>query len=522
MGVQEKNYYLHPFINYLKSRLESLLSLVQLEEEGQVIEPDSFVLKNLSAWSFEKYTNIFDSLGSPSGHCNLRCKFCYEVGNPLAFEKTCLTIQEASTRISYYRRDVQKGLPLFKTRLYMEPFTNRDLFPILRMVRAADREVEIQLTTNGSYLSLDVLEQLAELVPINICVSLNSSNPEMRRNIMGDSNSKASIKMIEKFKSYNLPFVGTIVAWPDIESSELIDTIRYLDQNLARAIRITLPGYSKYFSTAIPFNTKEVWDKVLSDVLPLRNEIQTPILVLPSLYHSKALLPEVAGVIKESPATQAGIQFGDLIKSINGENVYTRSGAKKILGRCHNNPGLHITIERNGKLFELELMEKGAKEGYYPYRPAGYPASMANPFGIVLIDDYDPAWLWKVLNRIIDIKAKHVLLMTSVIMEPLVAALLESIPELDNLLGETNLYLWVPEQRFWGGNIILGDLYTCSDYLQAVYDFQQKRGIKPDLIILPNSFSPNKNNDLLGISYSSIELVTGIPVELADCTNITI
>lgn len=339
---------------------------------------------------------------------------------------------------------------------------------------------------------------------------------------MGDRNSENSIKMIEKFKSYDLPFVGTIVAWPDIEKSEMIETIRYLDQNLARAIRITLPGYTRYFSKDMLFNSQAAWDKVLSEVLPLRNEIKTPILVLPSLYHAQALVPEVAGVIRESPAEQAGLQFGDLIKSINGEDVFTRVAAGKLLVQYHNNPRLQITFERNGQLLGAELIEKGTKESRYPYRPIGYPLSQAYPFGIVLIDDFDPAWLQDLLKRIADTKAKHVLLMTSAIMEPLVAALFESIPELEHLLGDTNLYLWVPEHRFWGGNIILGDLYTCSDYLQAIYDFQQKQGIKPDLIVLPNSFSPNKNNDLLGISYSSIELVTGIPVILADNTTITI
>lgn len=521
MSIEEKNY-LHPFVNYLKSRLESLLSLVQLEEGGQVIEPDSFKLKNLSAWSFEKYNTIFDSLGSPSGYCNLRCKFCYEGGNPLPFEKTRLSVQEAATRIRYYHHDAQKGLPLFKTRLYKEPFTNKDLIPILKMVRAADPEVEIQLTTNGSFFTVEVLEQLSRLVPVNLCVSLNSSHPEGRRRIMGDQNSEESINMIEKFKSYDLPFVGTIVAWPEIGSDELIDTIHYLDQNLARAIRITLPGFSRFFDTTPTFNTKEVWDKVLADVLPLRNEIRTPLLVLPSLYHSRALLPEVAGVIRESPAELAGIRFGDLVKSINGENVYNRAAAKKLLAWNYSNPVIHITLERKGEIFEVELREKGAAESCYPYRPAGYPVSTANPFGIILIDDFDPVWLWEILKRIVAVKAKHVLLMTSAIMEPVVAALLESVPELDNLLGETNLYLWVPKHRFWGGNIILGDLYTCSDYLQAVYDFQEKQGVEPDLIILPNSFSPNNNNDLLGVSYSSIEHVTGIPVELAGCTHITV
>lgn len=67
---------------------------------------------------------------------------------------------------------------------------------------------------------------------------------------------------------------------------------------------------------------------------------------------------------------------------------------------------------------------------------------------------------------------------------------------------------------------MIGDLYTCSDYLEAVYDFQERQGIKPDLIIIPSSFTYNNNTDLLGVSYSSIEYATGIAVELVRCSPI--
>jgi hypothetical protein len=107
-------------------------------------------------------------------------------------------------------------------------------------------------------------------------------------------------------------------------------------------------------------------------------------------------------------------------------------------------------------------------------------------------------------------------------MEPIIAFLLEKYRASIELLKDKTLYLWIPEQRFWGGNIIMGDLYTCSDIIQAVNDFKRQSGIMPELILIPNTFSPNYNTDLLGVSYAAIEQTTGIPVELLECNRITI
>ncbi len=514
---------LHPIVNYLKSRIESLLTLIQFEQEGQPIEPDTFRLRNLSGWSFERYNSIFDSLGSFSGYCNLRCKFCYEDGNPLPYEKSRLSIQEARTRIRYYRPEEHRGLPLFKRRLYKEPFTNRDIISILEMVRGSNSDAEISLTTNGSMITEKTLGQLAQLKPINLSISVNSSDPLRRRELMGDRNSETSLKIIKKFKEYGLPFCGSIVAWPTIKTNELIETIHFLDDNFARMIRVTLPGYSKFYSQTSQFNTKEVWNEVLKTVRSLRKKIKTPLFILPSLYHTEAFLPKIDGIIRNSPAYRSGLQSGDIIREINGKSMSFRSEAKEFLTQQSNCSSIKICFERRGQVFSVELHEKEGNSENYPYRPQGYPASQSQPFGIVLIDDFNPNWLWRILQSIRDeIKAKHILLMTSDIMEPLVAHLLEIHPSIEELLKDINLYIWTPQHRFWGGNIIMGDLYTCSDYLHAVYDFQEKQGIKPDFIIIPSSFSYNSNVDLLGVSYSSIEYATGIPVKLAKCSHITL
>jgi NifB/MoaA-like Fe-S oxidoreductase len=512
---------LHPLADYLRARLESLSSLIEFEENGQPVEPDGFRVKNLHSWAFEKYNTVFESMGSFSSQCNLKCSFCYEKGNPIDYDQAKLTLLEAQTRLRYFRKEMQRGLPIFRQRIYKEPLMNQELIPILKSIRARYPEVEFHLTTNGSLFTDELLHELVELFPVNLCVSLNSSDPNGRKALMKDRRSRRSIDMIAQLKNFGIPYAGSIVAWPELGHDELVQTIKFLDEHLARMIRISLPGFSRFYAQSSPFETQVAWQKILDIVLPLREEIETPILVLPSLYHAQGFMPEVAGIIRNSPAAQAGMKFGDIIVSINGQEAAPRTRAKKLLFSGMQSGRIEVEFKRGETTSSIVLNEIEAGDANYPYRPAGYPPSKAHPMGITLVDDLDPMWIVDLLEKLSTAMVKNILLMTSSIVEPLVASLLNSLPDADRLLGDRNLFLWVPEHRFWGGNIILGDLYTCSDYIEGVRDFERKQTVKPDLLVIPSSFSPNGYTDLTGVSYSAIEQETGIPVMIAKCTAIT-
>lgn len=512
---------LHPYINYLRNRLESLLSIVEFEVDGQTVEPDGFRLKDLNSWVFEKYNSPFENLGSFSSQCNLKCKFCYEEGNPLGYEKNKLSLKEAETRLRYYNKKENRGLPLFRQRIYKEPFTNKELISILKKVRVDHPESEVHLTTNGSLFTDELLFNLSMILPVNLCISLNSSDPDSREQLMFDKRSRKSINMIKKMVDYGLPYAGSIVAWPEIMEKDLVETIEFLDKHQARMIRITLPGYSKFYSKTSLFKTSEVWQSILDIVLPMRKELKTPVLVLPSLYHSPPFLPEIAGIIRNSPADRAGLKFGDILVTINGRGVITRTEAQEVLFSESQLGLTEIEFRRGDRIITEVLKEPGASVDYYPYRPIGYSPSKAHPMGIVLVNDMNPKWIVKLLKSLSELEVRNVLIMTSVIMEPLVESFLSRLPNLDQILGDKNLFLWIPKHRFWGGNIILGDLYTCYDYIQAVKDFKQHHSINPDLLVIPSSFSPNGYSDITGVSYSSIEHETGISVLLAKCSTVT-
>ena len=79
-----------------------------------------------------------------------------------------------------------------------------------------------------------------------------------------------------------------------------------------------------------------------------------------------------------------------------------------------------------------------------------------------------------------------------------------------------------PQHTFWGGNIVVGDLYLCDDYIGCLQRVSARLGRRPDLAAIPCTFSPNNWTDLAGVPISDIELRTGIPVELIPCRRIVV
>jgi hypothetical protein len=165
----------------------------------------------------------------------------------------------------------------------------------------------------------------------------------------------------------------------------------------------------------------------------------------------------------------------------------------------------------------------------YPYKPRGYRSPVYDSeetsgasYGIFVHHDVELASIRRLSTTIAQYGAKRVLVLTSAIMGPIVDTVIRSVPEFSDFFAQVELYLRVPEHRFWGGNILLGDLYTVSDYLNGARDFMEESGVTPDLIALPSSFATEFGYDLLGVSYTELERALDIPVELIPCPRIMI
>jgi hypothetical protein len=526
-----ENTVLHPYVAYIKRRLEALLQFVDLENNGRVVEVSGFRLKNLEHWAVEASRNLLGNLGPISGFCNAKCKFCYEIGNPLPYERTFLSLEEVRTRIKYYQPESGVGLLQPKSRLFLEPFMHPKFLDILRMVRKSSPGEVISLTTHGSFLTPEIIRELADLKPLTLVVSVNSSDPNTRRELMRDRMAAISLEALPLLREFEIPFVGSVVAWYTIPLEALATTVRFISQFEPRGIRVTLPGYSRYFSDQPLFDTPTLWSRITQMLNSLRHELHCPLIVLPNLYWNMPLLPNIDGVIRNSPADLAGLKHGDRMIRINQESILTKRQAKALLTDIQKrSQTCEMEVQRNGTYLTVTLQETDDIEAdLYPYKPRGYRTqpydrddTAGMSYGIFLNHDFELSSITRLMDTISNYKAQRVLLLTSQIIGPIVETVIKSVPDFQAFFSEIELHLRIPSHHFWGGNIMLGDLYMVSDYLEAARHFIAQADRPPDLIILPSSFATKLGFDLLGKSYLDIERQLQIPVELVPCQRIMI
>lgn len=515
-NTQDASVYLRtePRIWLIKRQLEAILNLVDLEKDGEPVNVDGFRLKNLSQW-IDCNSSLYTNLGAVSGYCNCDCIFCYEKGNPLPFSKELISLEEVKTRIKYYSHEKKKGLPT-PARFSLEPFCHPHSLDILRLIRESDTNSLLWITTNGGLLTEDIIKELSCLQPILLCVSLNSADRTIRNSVMRETpeQTMTAINCIPLLQQYNILFIGSIVAWPLIPLDDFVKTIEFFDRHDARTIRVLLPGYSQYFTDEHLFDTDTVWQGIVRTVREVREKIQTPITCQPGFYWNEPLTPLVDGVIKRSPAAQSGVITGDKILTVNDQPVYTRVHAAKLLSDSYNESGCcRLLVLRKGKKIGVNLEETDTDE-CYPYKIKGMP--LMSDFGIFFIDDFKLSYIQDLITLIEEYNAHNVVLLSSKLMKPVVVKAIEMVEDFKEYFSTKNLAIHVPPHDFWGGNILLGDLYTVrdyTDYLTALLN----TGSTPDLVVIPVSSTSQWDYDLANEPFVNINYKFTVPVEFLRC-----
>jgi len=515
-----------PRIMLIRRQLESILSLVSLEKDGSVVEIDGFRLKNPGDWLVSsdcRPAEIFEYAGS---RCNCDCVFCYRKGNPpslaLDFPRRTAAeeLAELRTRLKYFFPRRKKSLfpSLGST---CEVLVHPHILPILRDLRVKT-EKPFRLITNGTALTPEMISALASLGPVYLDVSLNSASPRRRQRLMRDRRPEVAINALPLLRSARIPYSVVIVPWPldSVEEmlADLEDTVAYAVGCGAHLVQISLPGYSRYFSRNEIFDRDTLWRLIVSRVQELRAKHDHPIVVMPGMFEefiSRPVknVPEVIGVVKNSPAYFAGVKRGDIIKGIGGLAVRNRPQARDILSLFQQSDikSLTVTVQREGKdlLLNLDL-----ERCDYPYSRA-----TDTHLGMVFMGTgLRAGYLEQLREIILAHRAREVLFLSSTLVKPVFEQLMnESL-----VLAGFNIRVAVPENRFFGGNIFMGDLLLVEDFIHCINDWVRKEGRKPDLVVIPSSpFSLSGwGRDLSGRCYLDIERTVGIPVELLQCQTI--
>jgi sulfatase maturation enzyme AslB (radical SAM superfamily) len=509
-----------PRIPYIRRLLESLLPFIEFEAGGESVQIDGFHLRDLSHW-LSPGGGASDILAHAATRCNLRCRFCYNRAAPKALRpeprKPEDEYHEIKTRIASY-------VPGAKLNLFpsmgspCEALAHPFIVDILSDLRRKTDET-LRIPTNGSTLTTQIVDTLESLKPVYLDISLNSAAPERRRWLMGDPLPQVALDALGQLRSRGIPYSVVIVPWPFPSDSIMLDdlreTIAFASSHTPTLIQISLPGYSRSFSEEELFSHDTVWNELKAAVLELRCKTDCPIVLRPGLFEEyldpdAVNEPRVVGLIVNSPAVRAGVHPGDRLLKVNGLPVKNRPQARSLLAILHRSDldMASLTVQRNGAQIDLSV---NVLEFDYPYT-----RETSSHLGVIFPSSGVPEVWRETLCRVIEEReAREVLLLTSALVRPT----LERYIRKNGLHSHTNVHLRVPRNRYFGGNIFMGDLLVVQDFIDEVEAYLNEGGGQPDLLVIPSSpFHLSRwGRDLTGRLYLDIENRTGIPVALVDC-----
>ncbi|MBM3154276.1 MAG: radical SAM protein [Chloroflexi bacterium] len=518
-----------PRIDLIAKLTESILALVGFEYQGKPVEVDGFKLKDLHDWIVPSTGSTGEVIDYAGSSCSCDCVFCCNRGNPpsvavsngmsRAAEED---FAEIKTRIEYF--SPENGLALFPSLGSVYEVTTHPFFlAMLRRLRAKTSR-PFRITTNGNNLTPKVVAEMSELKPVYLYFSLNSSSPSRRQRLMRDSNSQTAIDALPLLKEHLIPYAAVIVPWPLDTMSEMLDdlsaTVAYAASQEANMIQVNLPGYTRCFSPIPEVDFHRVWEAVIEQVRELREKHDCPIVAMPTLYeeniyHKSKNLAQIIGVVKNSPAYFGDLRKGDIILDISGFPVRSRPQARDLLSALRQSQAnaLSLKVQRGTSTVQINL---DLSKHSYPYSP-DFDAYL----GMVFLGAGFRVSYLEDLKQVIEARrARRVLFLSSELVKP----------SLEQCLAETRLFtnsaakidIEVPQNRFFGGNIFMGDLLVVQDFIDHIQGYVARRGFKPDLVVIPSSpFNLSGwGRDLTGRVYLDIERVTGVPVELLPCATV--
>lgn len=517
-----------PRIDFTRRQLEALLSVVELEVRGQPVEVEGFRLRDLQDWLVPSKCDPIEVFGHLATRCDCDCVFCYLKGNPSSVALSDPVrpmedeLDEVRTRIKYFTPDAERCLFPCLGGIY-EPFSHPRALEVLRELRQKSSQT-FRIATNGESLTPDLVAEIEDLQPIYLYLSLNSCSPERRTRLMGTRGPQVAIDAMPLLRERGIPYAVVVVPWPVDSVHEMVEDLRATmacaEKNEAHLAQVNLPGYSRYFSDEPLFDLDEVWSAIVSEIKALREEVACPIVAMPSMYEENLYeevknLPRVIGMVRNSPAALSGLERGDILRQVNGLTLRNRPQARDILALVHQTGEreAQLVVERDHETIEVVVNLEGFS---YPYTP-----ETSNHLGIVFLGTGLRISNIERLREIIGSqKAKHVLLLTSTLVRPTLEQCLSE----SHLLGDPQLRIdiEVPTNRFFGGNVFMGDLLVVQDFIDHIGEYVHRTEETPDLVVIPSSpFGLGQwGRDLTGRVYLDIQRETGVNVEILECDTI--
>lgn len=397
-----------------------------------------------------------------TSRCNCRCLFCSHGNNPKdAVVHYCGDIPLNRVLAGLDFIDPKETVVIGESASPLsegEPFLYPHIFEVLGVIREKYPKTPISITTNGSFLTKEVVEKILSFQPLTLNLSLNTIG--FRRELMGDRG-KAAVNAPPLLSEYNIPYNGSVVALPEVTGwKDIEDTIGYLQRNHCQTLRLLLPGYSRLGSKERFYNWQERRQRCsqIAGSMPGINLLEPP--------QYKHNYPIIYGVMSGSVGEISGFRKGDLILSVNSKKPKNRREAWELLSQSAL---AQVNVDREGNTLSLSLNAPKGQCG-----------------GLVFENDLDNRRL-KAAEDIYISQGGKAGICCSGLGRDYIEANLPLFPG----LGDVDLI--TVENKYFGGNIAAAGLLTIGDFNQAL----KSRG-DLDYVFLPSECLNSRGGDLRG------------------------
>jgi len=151
-----------------------------------------------------------------TSRCNAQCIFCAHD----QMEEYGTMPDSLYSRILAGAARLDPHPATFIPMLTGEPFLDPQMVDRIREARQALPSTEIDLYTNGSCLTEDIIRQLAEIPRFQLNISANGASVETRKRLTGLGDYEMVARMIDYADSVHLPHTVSLVQHPSITAAE--------------------------------------------------------------------------------------------------------------------------------------------------------------------------------------------------------------------------------------------------------------------------------------------------------------
>lgn len=427
-----------------------------------------------------------------TSRCDSRCVFCSHKNNPPDVATALvgvLSLDDIKRTMGFLDpgRVITIGesaTPLIEG----EPFSHPAFAEIISLLRRAFSDTPLEITTNGRHLTKELVRFLETIGRVLLNISLNSVSTRGRKLLMGDTKeeSERAVAGVELLARSAVRFTGSLVAMPNLTGwDDIRNTIEFLAERRAEAVRVVMPAFSALAGPDVFPDADRIYGELREFVRSLSPELPCPLLVEPSCVSD--LTPVASGVLKGSPAWNAGVRRDDVFVSINGKTPRCRVDAWNMLL-----PQGEIAVELGRADRTEHVRWTNAREG---------------DSGITMEYDFDPLRAESLGRSVLDPPGKS-LLLASELGHTVVKRVLEL-----TRLGPDRAEVVVVENHTFGGTIRAAGLLTVDDYAESYLAWRESNP-EPARLILPVESFDSLGKDLKRRHVSELQELVGAQVLL--------